>query len=517
MILLVLSGCTGRGRYIAMRNGLDSLNQLNCTGQTLTTADVQPYVDFFNFYGNSNDQLLVHYLLGRAYHEHGEAPMALQSYQEAALRADTTSADCDYRQLSRVYSQMADIFYHQHLYRKELTYDMLAEECAWKGQDTLAALMNKEQQSLAYRKIGMNDSAVIIAENVAGLYERYGYTRQSAIALGSILRYLLMTSDYEKLRLYIIRYENNSGLFDKNGNIEKGREIYYNIKGIDYLQRHLLDSAEYYFRKELREGKDFNNQNAGAYSLAMLYEQCHHSDSAAKYYRYAYAMNDSMYSQQATATIERMQAMYDYSRHQEQAYRATKLAARIENMIWGCVGVIFLMVLAGAFIYERLTRKRQEMEARYLHSLEIIKQARRDIEILKDSQADHSQLIAEKEKCINEQKGYLRTLPIDSLIFKQFIVKGQKPAEEEWQQIEAQVLELYPQFRVFVTDHSCLLNDKEYKTCILVRAGFKPKNISNMLHVSPSYVSNIRTEMLQKLFGKTGTPKAFDELIREMK
>ena len=95
MILLVLSGCTGRGRYIAMRNGLDSLNQLNCTGQPLTTADVQPYVDFFNFYGNSNDQLLVHYLLGRAYHEHGEAPMALQSYQEAALRADATSADCD--------------------------------------------------------------------------------------------------------------------------------------------------------------------------------------------------------------------------------------------------------------------------------------------------------------------------------------------------------------------------------------------------------------------------------------
>ena len=57
--------------------------------------------------------LLAHYLLGRAYHEHGEAPMALQCYHEAIDCADTTAADCDYAQLARVYGQMGDIFYNQ--------------------------------------------------------------------------------------------------------------------------------------------------------------------------------------------------------------------------------------------------------------------------------------------------------------------------------------------------------------------------------------------------------------------
>ena len=78
IIVLVLSACTGRERYAAMRSGLDSINQRNRNGQPFTMADVQPYVDYFDRHGNGNDRLLAHYLLGRAYYDHGEAPMALQ-------------------------------------------------------------------------------------------------------------------------------------------------------------------------------------------------------------------------------------------------------------------------------------------------------------------------------------------------------------------------------------------------------------------------------------------------------
>ena len=68
--------------------------------------------------------------------------------------------------------------------------------------------------------------------------------------------------------------------------------------------------------------------------------------------------------------------------------------------------------------------------------------------------------------------------------------------------------------REFMENHASLLNDKEYKTCILIRAGFKPKSISNMLNVGPSYISNIRTEMLKTLFGIVGSSKVFDEILK---
>ena len=117
---VLLSACTGRGQYAVMRNGLDSLNHLNRTDQPFTMSDVEPYVDFFDAHGTANDRLLAHYLLGRAYYEHGETPMALQCYHDALDCADTTATDCDYAQLSRVYAQMAEIFYYQGLYRQQL-------------------------------------------------------------------------------------------------------------------------------------------------------------------------------------------------------------------------------------------------------------------------------------------------------------------------------------------------------------------------------------------------------------
>ena len=68
IVLLVLGSCIGGGKYTAMRKGLDSINMLNHNSQPFTIADVEPYVRFFDNHGTPNDQLLAHYLLGRAYY-----------------------------------------------------------------------------------------------------------------------------------------------------------------------------------------------------------------------------------------------------------------------------------------------------------------------------------------------------------------------------------------------------------------------------------------------------------------
>ena len=515
-LLLLLMGCTTAGERARMRAGLDSINVRNRTDQPFTVQDVEPYVQFFDNHGTPNDQMLAHYLLGRAYHEHGEAPMALQCYQEATERADTTATDCDYKQLSRVYGQMADIFYYQSLYRHQLIYNKLAEKYAWKGEDTLAALMCYEQESFAYASLGDMDSAIAIIDDVAEKYLEYGYPSYSAVSLGTNILRLLDKGDYMKAKKNMDIYESQSGYFDSVGNIGTGREIYYKAKGRYYLYIGILDSADYWFRKELRDGRDFDNQHAAAKGLVELYQRLHQSDSVAKYSVYAYAMSDSAYARRTTKEVERMQAMYNYTRHQKLSHLAIMRASRIENIVWGCIGIILFLVFTIYVVYERLSRKRQEMENKYLHSLEIINHARQDINMLRESHADNAKLIAEKERLIYEQRDYLKTLPIEMPLYKRLAVKGQEPTAEEWKLIEEQVFELYPQFHQFLDNHASLLNDKEYKTCILIRAGFKPKSISNMLNVGPSYISNIRTEMLQTLFNIAGTPKDFDSMIKNM-
>ena len=533
LTVLLLACCTTPGEYRAMSHGLDSINGLNRSDRPFSPADVQPYVSYFDRHGSGNDRLLAHYLLGRAYHEQGEAPMALRCYQEALAAADTTAADCDYAQLSRVYGQMGGIFYKQGLYIQQLSYSNLAESYAWKGKDTLAALMNKESRGLAYRKLGMYDSTIIVAEEVSKQYQQFGYGKYSVIALSKAFRPMLYTKKNEKLKSYMLQYEMNSGLFDENGFIKSGKEIYYNIKGLAYFQSNSLDSAEYWFRKELNSGHDFNNQNAGAYGLAMVYESLNRTDSAAKYYRYAYAMNDSMYAQRTTEEVERMQSMYDYTRHQEMA-RVESEKAEKEKARWQMsLMILFSVFLIAFIIINSLNRKRKNERRIYQETLEDLDQAQTDILQLRLHESDYVKALADKEKKIDTLKKKMRKY--SKLIYfgsdiieknlksspsyiniERKVLRGEVMTDEDWQKIRILVIEYLPGFNDFLLSNTYQLNETKYNICILLRLHFKSVDISKILGIRPASVSEACSSIMKKIFHEDGSAKELTLKLNEI-
>ena len=106
----LIMGCTGH-EYAEMQERLHQLNAFNKADSIFRSTDeAQALVDYFEDHGTPNEQMLAYYLLGRAYHDLHEAPMALKYFQIASERADTTATDCDYAQLSRVYGQMSSVF-----------------------------------------------------------------------------------------------------------------------------------------------------------------------------------------------------------------------------------------------------------------------------------------------------------------------------------------------------------------------------------------------------------------------
>ncbi len=477
-LLLAFTSCTTEADRSRMRAGLDSINVRNRNGQPFTVSEVQPYVQFFDDHGTPNDRLLAHYLLGLAYYDHGEAPMALQCYQDAADCADTLSADCDYPQLARVYGQMAQIFYEQGLYQEQLISEQQSVKHAWKGGDTLAALMSYAQESQAYRNLNMPDSLLYICEHVSSLYREYGYSAYSAKSLFYTFSTLIYRKEFDKVIKYMRIYESESEYFDSLGNIQKGREVYYRIKGLYYLHTNVLDSAEYYFRRELHYGRDFDNQHSGALGLAELYQRLRQSDSVAKYSLYAYAMSDSLYSRLVTKDVERIQAMYDYTRHQKIAYKEQKKANQRIIIIWICVGIIVVVCLLTFIIIRELTRKRKTIEQKYQQSQSAIELAQSDIAKLRNNVEINKELISEKEQIIREQETIMKALlqhdsNSQSLAdrrlkstaiyekFEQLSVIGQKPTNTEWEQIVEQLFKYYPGFKDLMSKHGHQLNDKE--------------------------------------------------------
>ena len=508
-------------------------------------------VNYYESHGTANERMLAHYLLGRAYQDIHDYPNALNNYQKAANHADTTDIECDYALLSRVYGQMSDVFYHQNLIEEDLKFNNLAIRYSWKAKDTLAAILGMAGNIAAYKGMGKPDSALSICEQASVLARRYGYKNLSAGILGGAITILVEKDSLNKAKTFMDIYESESGFFDENHDIVKGREVYYYPKGRYYLAVGKYDSAEHYFRKELREGKDFNNQNAASRGLALLFQKTHRPDSAAKYALYSYTMNDSVYANMATEEVERMKAMYDYSRYQESARLANEKSEKMHKRLM-VIGFSTFSIIAITFIVIRRERKKRIAALHhYKQSIaelakaqsEVIRlrshgrnietalsQAQSNIEELNNYTSELNLLIEKKEIDIEilrsdiekyqsketKEREIAEAKLKDSEIyhiFDKLAAKGNLPSAEEWQQMYMMVIDFFPSFYQFISSKKYALNEKEFNTCILIRLHFRPKDICNLLGVSSAYITKIRNTMMKKLFGVEGNSKKLDEEI----
>ena len=528
MILVLAAGCTSEAERKQMRSGLDSLNTRNRNDQPFTVQDVEPYVRFFDDHGTADDRLLAHYLLGRAYYDHGEAPMALQCYHDAIDCADTTLQDFDYAQLSRVYGQMGDVFYDQGLYQEALAQFDKSVALAWKDKDILLALRNYEQKSFAYLESKDTTSAIAVIEDVANKYSEWGKPVDAAISLAVSIRPLIDKGDYIKAKRYMDKYEALSGRFDSYGNIEAGREIYYKSKGLYYLYTNKLDSAEYYFRKELRDGRDYSNQNAAAKGLSELYQRLHQPDSIAKYSLYAYVMSDSLYSRKNTKEVERMQAMYDYTRHQEIAKQESIRAALANRKLLICSVVLLAVLLLATWLY--IARKKLIENLRET-ALELAQIRMENHDLRHDATANQQKLtenairIKQLEKKlgrygkliyfgVENSENALASSP-NYLLIKEKAIKGQLLTDADWTIVRNVVGEYLPGFYDFIISHWGL-DSTEYRICILLRLHFKASEIANMLSVTPPYISKASTDILANLYGEKGSSKDLSKQLNQI-
>lgn len=469
----LMLGCSGNGTQ--MRQQLEALEQQNVNGEKLLDDSLaESLVDYFDRHGDTNEQMRAKYILGCTYSALNELPRALITFYEAAGCADTTLADCNYKVLSLIHGQCAMIYHTQVQPRSELQELRLSEYYAWKDKDTLQAIKRYSQQSGAYDFLKMPDSVLFVKERAAQLFREIGKPDRAARTLGgSTITSLLKKGDISKALEYSRLYEQESGLFDTDKNIKKGFEIYYYIKGECYLATHQLDSAEYWFRKELRDGKDIRNQIAGSKGLQEVFEKKKNSDSIAKYATLAYELNDSAYSLSEMDNIQKYQASYNYNYHKFLAKQKESEA----KIAW--LTAIIVILIAGILLWRFFGRYR------------LFKNAALDYRL--------------KNARITKQ---LRTMAKST--------PTQYPTNNDWKQLRFLVEHEIPAFHDIVNPDVTPLTEMEYDICLLTRVHILPTEIAKLKQCVPSYVSNIRKNLLKKIFGKEGNADQFDEEISKI-
>ena len=450
-------------------------------------------VDYYAHHGTSNQRMLANYLAGRVYYDMGELPYALQFYQDAAEAADTTRADCDLYTLYAVYGQMAQLFHAQFLPEDEMIALRAAEQCAWKDNDTLSALMAYELRIRPYYLKNEKDSVLFILNHVRDLYLQYGYRENVARVLPSIISICIDRKQYAESSKLMNVFEKESAWFDENGQYLHQGSYFYD-KGRYLLAMGKVDSAAYLFTKLLDTGYKEDGYNG----LLQVYEKRGTPDSIAKYAKLYANANDSSFLQVNQSVIHQISAMYDYSRHQKMAEKEkveAEKAKRGKFALW--TALIGLAAIAAALSFESF-RRRKDAERRYQRLL--LRYERMEADVNSRQQEDAEDI---KETAI-----YRRLMDLLAEEPGKNIALG----KDDWQELETEVDKFHPQFRKTLESYYHL-SDIEYHISLLTKLNIEPSKICRLVNRSKQTVSTTRTRLFTKVFGRKGNPADWDQFI----
>ena len=498
-------------------------------------SKMKEVVDYYDRHGSANERMLANYVLGCVYRDMHEVPLALEYYNKAAEQADTTAADCDYGTLYRVYSQMGFLFSKQYLPYQLLDAFGKAEKYAYLAKDTLNAIINYQNKGDAYDYLGKKDSVVAINLRSANMFKRIGDNYNAAIALGCNYSYYIEKQDSVNAKKAFEAYFSTG--YEGNSNYGDAKAFLLCEKGRYYMFVSRLDSAFSCLNQSLKLSKSYSNKAAATKVLAQYYARVNKPVLAMKYALKSSEYNDSDLLAVRESQLQQIQAMYNYGRNQEIARKAELKAERITMLVYVLIagGVVIFLLLTYLYLKQLKKKKEKILVTKHLYddSLLKLRQKQEELELLRTvNDRKIADVIKEKEQTINKLEDDLKDirekysnsslsdvhiLLKESSIYKRIKYLELHPKEtmreNDWIELEETIEQLIPSFIPLLKNR---LNVIAYRICLLVKLEISTSSIAILLGLSSSAISKYRKVMLEKLCGRSGKPKDFDEYIRQI-
>ena len=518
-------------RYELLRHKAMNKAYISFTSDSI----MKEVVDYYDRHGSANERMLANYVLGCVYRDMHEVPLALEYYNKAAEQADTTAADCDYGTLYRVYSQMGFLFDKQYLPYQELEAFGKAVRYAYLAKDTLNAIINYQNRGIAYDYLGNKDSVIAINLHAAEMYKRIRNNEAAAIALGCNYSYYIDKGDSVNARKAFESY--TSTRYEGNSNYGDAKAFLLCEKGTYYMFVSRLDSAFSCLNQSLKLSKSYSNKAAATKVLAQYYARVNKPVLAMKYALKTSEYNDSDFLAVRESQLQQIQAMYNYGRNQEIARKAELKAERITMLVYVLIagGVVIFLLLTNLYLRQLKKKKEKIVVTKQLYddSLLKLRQKQEEQELLRTvNDRKIADVIKEKEQMINKLKDDLKDIrdkysnsslsDVDILLKESSIYKRIKylelhpkeiMRENDWIELEETIEQLIPSFIPLLKNR---LNVMAYRICLLVKLEISTSSIAILLGLSSSAISKYRKVMLEKLCGRSGKPKDFDEYIRQI-
>lgn len=509
-----------------------------------TDSAFSEVVAYYNRNGSDNEKMQSRYLLGCIYRDMNDAPKAIECYNYVLEHFSDIDSQEGYKLLALSYGEKADLLYAQLLLPKAIAAYNNAILYSEKCNDSLLLANNYNYKSFAYSLLNMYDSAIVANETSTKILLALNRKTDAAIVYGCNMINYLKKKDFVKLKKAVDMYELNSGLFH-NGEIEKGKEIFYYFKASYYLNVNNLDSASYYFYKDLSLCSDYGNKHAATEGLAQVYTLVNNKDSMAKYTTLASAWNDSLYLNKNSELSAKNEALYSYNSYKRSAAKSmhenqtTKFSYRIVLVL------IVILILLGIFF---IRKKTQKVWWRHNQLLTKMKKYRDESKSIADNKIlENTKLKTINQKLFNEKSAIelekndlqkkldeykeneelLKSIPtineVDKLILESSVYGVIYNYSQKRKSINEGILTklfemidtILPSFKTKMMSVEPLAQ-LDYAICILVRLHFRPADICILLDIDSATLSMKRKRLLKKVYGMDGSAKDFDQRVQKI-
>lgn len=420
--------------------------------------------------------------------EKGDAPSALKKLEEAGRQARTDSLR------ALVESQKGTLYFSQRLLDRSLACYQRAYKIDSLARDTVGLIYDLRDMGNVYRaclsseelptpriKKGSEDSCLICfkqARQLAIATQNLPMQRDVESQLAAYHLYRNHLTEARRLLMPAMKYindDNQSGLLFMMADL-------YHRSG----QR---DSASLFYHELLSKGALYARRSAhrvlAEYALADG-----KTDEALQHLKQYEVLTDSAHAASDAEALRRMSAIYDYSQAQQQAaHYQTRLIVAV------AVVALLLVLLASFILYGR--RKRDIYRLRLQRLEHLLEKAKRGVEGTAIPPFPPSPPIIQKmNRLLNDMRQEAFT-------------------DDDFHELESAIEQSHPGF-LFQLQDFCRLSPQERRVCLLLKAEVPPVGIAQLTAHSKQSVTNTRSRLYKKAFGRAGTPAEWDEFVHSL-
>ena len=475
-----------------------------------------------------------YYYAGRVYRDLEDAPQALDYFEKAI---DALPINEGYQLKSKIYSQMGTLFLYQKTYDEALKMFKEAQKCDIALKDSANMVFNLRDIADSYRCIDQNDSSIYYFQKAYNLAEVQGNQKLMAMVQNQMASLYSNLGKYDLARKLLQPSLDTLDIHSKSGIFSIASKLYHRMG--------YIDSASYYYNELLKCGTIYAKQTAhkGLAKIAILHDNPQkallHLNQYIQYTDFIHQITD-------TENVRRLNSLYNYQLREKENNRLKIENKEKQNLIIYIIS-IGLFIIASLFAYlQRNKRKKQLLkiqlknlrqikEEQYKKSSLFIEENKRKIEELEQKlqeadQTNHILRTQLKEQIeltlytnkqaeieLTRRKQSNSTLlesEIYKYIQKQLTTKTNKKllSNNDWKELEKVINNTYEGFSKNLRNYYDL-NEHEYSVCLLIKINIPPIDIAKLTNHSKEAITSTRRRLYEKVFGKKGSPKDWDEFI----